>query len=78
MMLDFEEEVWENQRRPALSLRPMFGAAELTPVERGPWSDDEGRPRIKRNVALPVGWEWASAEWVVDTVSTQKPSKQMC
>lgn len=77
MVLDFEEEVWENQRRPALSLRPMFAAAELTLVERGPWSDAEGRPRIKRNVALPVGWEWASAEWVVDTVSTLLQSSQV-
>lgn len=44
-VLEVEEEVYENQRRPALSFNPEFSAAELTPVERGPWTDAEGRPR---------------------------------
>ena len=46
-ILDVEEEIFENQRRPALSLNPEFSAAELTPVERGPWTDAAGRPRYR-------------------------------
>jgi hypothetical protein len=48
-VLEVEEEVFENQRRPAFSLNPEFSAAELTPVERGPWTDEKGRPRCARN-----------------------------
>jgi hypothetical protein len=64
-ILEVEDEVFENQRRPALSFNPQFSAAELTPVERGPWTDEIGRPRIKRNVVLPVGWNWVS-DWSID------------
>ena len=65
MSMEAVEEVYENQRRPAFSFKPTFSSAELTPIERGAWSDDLGRPRIKRNVALPVGWTWAT-DWSVD------------
>eukprot|EP01043_Picozoa_sp_COSAG02_P008881 COSAG02_NODE_292_length_25466_cov_5.070604_6_plen_412_part_00 len=70
-VMEVEEEVFENQRRPALSLNPQFSAVELTPVERGPWTDEKGRPRIKRNVALPVGWNWV-ADWSIDRSGTDQ------
>lgn len=44
-VLEVEEEVFENQRRPAFSFHPEFAAGELTPIERGPWTDEKGRPR---------------------------------
>jgi hypothetical protein len=63
--LEVEEEVFENQRRPALSFNPEFSAAELTPVERGPWTDAEGRPRYLTHldthpIALPCQWPRAA------------------
>jgi hypothetical protein len=59
------EEIWQNQRKPVLG--SLFSAAQLLSIERPEWSDEKGRPRIKRNIALPPGFVWQDREWAVDT-----------
>jgi hypothetical protein len=63
-LLEVTEEVYENQRKPVLG--SAFSSQHLVKVERPAWSDEKGRPRVKRSVQLPRGWSWLDDEWVVD------------
>ena len=64
-------EVFENQRR--LTLLREYSAADLLPIDTGPWSDEAGNVayRAPEQVALPAGdahsasWQWVG-DWRID------------
>ena len=74
MRLVQEDELYENQRRPALTLRAAaYSSDALARTEREAWTDDSGnRPVFKQSInsSLPQGWGW-STDWAVDIVEGQ-------
>lgn len=68
LRLEAVDELYENQRRPALTLGgAVFSAEALLRTDRGPWTDETGSKAIfKANFdnSLPRAWRWSS-DWTI-------------